>query len=100
MPQVDLVRAVFTYATALVTVLGGGAMIFVSRGDPAATDTIAIMAGFVGVALNFLFGAEVQTRTARQAAASTAAAASVTAATAAAANGHPVPPPPPIDDLG
>jgi hypothetical protein len=71
---VDTIKAVFTYATALVVVVGGGAAIFVSRADPAASDTVAIMAGFVGFALNFLFGSEVQTRTARQAAAATAAA--------------------------
>ena len=72
--RVDTVRAVFTYLIALVTVLGGGAVIFVSRNDAGATDTVAIIAGFVGSALTFAFSAEVQSRTAKQAAASTLAA--------------------------
>lgn len=72
--KVDTVRAVFTYLIALVVVVGGGAMIFLSRNDTSATDTVAIVAGFVGSALTFAFGAEVQSRTARQAASATAAA--------------------------
>lgn len=68
-PTIDTIRALFTYATALIVVIGGGAAIYVSRGDPAAADTVAIMAGFVGAALSFLFNQEVATRTARQSAA-------------------------------
>jgi hypothetical protein len=74
MTMVDTIRAVATYLIAFVTVVGGGAIIYVSRGDPNATDTVAITAGFVGSALTFVFGQEVQTRTARQAATQTAAA--------------------------
>lgn len=77
--QVDTIRAIATYLIAFVVVIGGGAIIYLSKGDPAATDTVAIVAGFVGSALTFVFGAEVQTRSARQSAAATlAAAASVT----------------------
>ena len=68
---VDTIRAIFTYVIALAVVLGGGGVIFVSRGDPGAADTVAIMAGFVGAALTFVFGAETQTRTARQSATAT-----------------------------
>ncbi len=79
MTVVDTIRAVATYLIAFTVVLGGGAVIYVSRADPSATDTVAIMAGFVGSALTFVFGQEVQTRTARQSAAATL---------AAGANGH------------
>jgi hypothetical protein len=74
MPVVDTIRAIATYAIAFVVVVGGGAIIYLSSGDPGATDTVAIIAGFVGSALTFVFGSEVQTRTARQSAASTLAA--------------------------
>lgn len=74
MTMVDTIRAVATYIIAFTVVLGGGAVIYVSRADPSATDTVAIMAGFVGSALTFVFGQEVQTRTARQSAAATYAA--------------------------
>lgn len=72
--MVDTIRAIATYLIAFVVVVGGGAIIYVSRGDPNATDTVAITAGFVGSALTFVFGSEVQTRTARQSAAATVAA--------------------------
>ena len=95
MPQVDTLRAIFTYLIALVVVVGGGYIIYISRGDPAATDTVAITAGFVGSALTFAFGAEVQARTARQSASATAAS---VAATAAATDGHPADPVPPLHE--
>lgn len=82
--SVDTIRALFTYATALVVVLGGGAIIYVSRADPSASDVVAIVAGFVGASLSFLFGSEVQTRTARQSATATA----VGAATSTPTNGN------------
>jgi len=82
---VDTIRALFTYVIALIVVVGGGAVIFVSRNDPSATDTVAIIAGFVGSALTFVFSSEVQTRTARQSASASLAG---SAATQAATNGH------------
>lgn len=72
--MVDTIRAVATYGIAFVVVVGGGSIIYAARNDPGAMDTIAIVAGFVGSALTFVFGSEVQTRTARQAAAATYAA--------------------------
>jgi membrane protein DedA with SNARE-associated domain len=74
MNAVDTIRAIATYLIAFVVVVGGGAIIYSTRADPSATDVVAIVAGFVGSALTFVFGSEVQTRTARQAAASTYAA--------------------------
>jgi hypothetical protein len=78
MNAVDMIRAVATYVIAFIVVIGGGMVIYISRGDAASADTVAIMAGFVGSALTFVFGQEVQTRTARQAAAQTAASSSTT----------------------
>jgi hypothetical protein len=83
--SVDTIRAVFTYLTALVTVVGSGAVILSVYGKPGAEAIVGLFGGFIGFALNFLFGAEVQARTARQSTAATL------AATTAATNGgaHP-----------
>jgi len=66
MTTVDTIRAVFTYAIATIVVGGGMYVIYATRAEPGASDTIAIIAGFVGAALSFVFSTEVQTRTARQ----------------------------------
>jgi len=101
---IDTIRALVIYALVLIVVVGGGAMLYAIRLDPAtsgsATLSLAIV-GMIGSALQFAWGQEVQTRTARQAAASTAAStAAQTAQTAAANSGvggvSPAPPPPPV----
>ena len=66
MTTVDTIRAVFTYAIATIVVGGGMYVIYATRGEANSSDTIAIIAGFVGAALSFVFSTEVQTRTARQ----------------------------------
>lgn len=76
--MIDTIRALFTYATAMLIGVGGLAAIVMTPLMEA--DTKTIVGAFIGSALTFLFGQEVQTRTARQAAASTAA--------ATATNGH------------
>jgi hypothetical protein len=81
--RIDTIRALFAYGIAAVVVVGGGLLLFVSRGEVGIADLQVVMAGFIGSALTFVFGQEVQTRTARQAAASTA----------AATNGHSSPSP-------
>jgi hypothetical protein len=68
---IDTIRAVATYVIALVVVVGGFLII---RDPNAAIADKVVVAGFVGSALTFVFGSEVQTRTARQAATQTAAA--------------------------
>ena len=85
--MVDTIRALFTYGIAAFVVVAGGAVIFFSRADPAATDTVAIVAGFVGSALTFVFGQEVQTRTARQSNAANAAGAATAQGTGGIPNG-------------
>jgi hypothetical protein len=77
----DTIRALFTYLIALIVIAGGGLALVVLGGAANAnttTDTRVVIAGFVGSALTFVFGSEVQTRTARQAAAQTSAATSTT----------------------
>lgn len=66
MTTIDTIRALFTYAIALVIVVGGGAMLLVTYQDPAAADVRVIIAGFMGAAITFVFQQETQTRTARQ----------------------------------
>jgi hypothetical protein len=72
--MIDTIRAIFTYMTVLVVVIGGFLIIYVTRSDLNATDTRLMIAGFIGSALTFAFSTEVQTRTARQSAAATYAA--------------------------
>ena len=62
---VDTIRAIATYSIAFTVVIGGGLLLYDTRGEPA-NDLAVIVAGFIGSALTFVFGSEVQTRTARQ----------------------------------
>lgn len=84
--SIDTIRALFTYGICAVVVVGGGWLLFVTRQEVLSTDLRIMIAGFIGSALTFAFGQEVQTRTARQAASSTAASTAATTATIAAAN--------------
>ena len=63
MNKIDTIKAVFTYVTASLVVLGGMAAIAFL---PLEADTKTILGGFVGFAAQFLFGAETATRTTRQ----------------------------------
>ena len=83
---IDTIRATFTYTIALVVVAGGGVMLFLTRAEATSADLRVICATLIGSALTFVFGQEVQTRTAHQAASSTAASTAATTATIAAAN--------------
>jgi len=88
--MIDTIRAIFTYVTVLVVVIGGFLIVFITRSDSNATDTRLMIAGFIGSALTFAFSTEVQTRTARQSAAATYAATAVTT------NGAKIEAPPPL----
>lgn len=72
--MIDTIKALFTYSTASVLALGGVVAIVYTQGNPTAADTRVVIAGFVGLALQFLFGQEIATRAARQSAAVTLAA--------------------------
>lgn len=63
MATVDTIRLVFTYLVVFITIIGGGyALVFV----PLEQETKLAIVGFIGAALQFAFGQEIQTRTARQ----------------------------------
>lgn len=85
--MVDTIRALAAYGIAAGVVGIGLAIIFFTRDEPTAGDLRVLIGGFIGFSLQFVYGQEVQTRTARQAASQTVAA-NVNAASVAAANGH------------
>jgi hypothetical protein len=84
--SIDTIRAVFTYTLALVVVVGGGLMLYATRLEQGSDAVQLAIVGFIGGALTFAFGQEVQSRTARQAATATAASAASKVAEVAAAN--------------
>lgn len=73
--QVDTIKATITYLTALLLIVGGMIFLYLTRLDPADSNTsalIPLVAGFVGAAIQFLFNRETQQQTARQVERSTA----------------------------
>lgn len=64
--QVETIRALFTYLAALVVIIGGGLILFFTYATPGGENLLVMVGGFIGFALQFLFGAEVQARTAHQ----------------------------------
>ena len=61
----DTIKLIFSYSIALVVVLGGGYILFATYNDPGADNLQLVISGFIGAALTFVFGSEIQTRTAR-----------------------------------
>jgi hypothetical protein len=77
--QTDTLKLIFTYALALVIVIGGGAFLFATLGQADAESTRLAIVGFMGGAITFVFGQESAKAATRASQASTAAgAASVT----------------------
>jgi uncharacterized membrane protein len=65
--QIDQLKVAFTYLIALLVIVGGMAMLYFSRLDPPSSGNLALVtAGFVGVALQFVFQRETATNSARQ----------------------------------
>lgn len=60
----DFIKVLFTYGTALVVIIGGGAVILSVPGLDDLTKGAII--GFIGVALNWVFGESTRGSTARQ----------------------------------
>lgn len=60
--KIDSIKAITTYATMAVVVIGGMVSIVLLNMDP---DKLAIIAGLVGAGLAFLSNGETATRTAR-----------------------------------
>lgn len=66
----DSVKLLFTYALAFVVVVGGGAMLYATRLDPpdsASQDYGLLIAGFIGIALQYVFNRETATQATRAA---------------------------------
>jgi len=64
--QADDVKLWFTYGLAAIIIVGGLAMLFVSRGE-ANTDFALLIAGFIGSAAGFVFNRESATQATRAA---------------------------------
>lgn len=63
----DSVKTLFTYLTAFTLVVGGMVIIYLTRQDPAASEIRLLIAGFIGAATQFLFGARVADQAAKNA---------------------------------
>lgn len=63
--QADTIKLIFTYAIALIIILGGGLALVITRNDPNPSDLQLVLAGFIGAAVQFVFNRETQTQTAR-----------------------------------
>ena len=72
--QSDTIKLIVTYSMASVIIVGGGIMLYVSRLEQA-SDFALVLAGFIGAAVNFLFGQESALRATRAAQHAAAAAA-------------------------
>lgn len=60
----DTIKLVVVYGMAAIVVIGGGAMLFVSRNE-GSTEFALVIASFIGAAIQFLFGQESATRAVR-----------------------------------
>lgn len=70
MGNADTVKLLFTYVLAFVVVVGGGAMLYATRLDPpdsSSRDYGLLIAGFIGVALTYVFNRESATQATRAA---------------------------------
>ena len=68
--QSDSIKLLFTYVIAVLTIIGGGLMLYAIRLDPAdsgATTLSLAIVGFIGAAVQFVFSAESATRATRAA---------------------------------
>ena len=62
----DTIKLWFTYSLATVIIIGGGAMLFISRNE-ANSDFSLLIAGFIGGAIGFIFNRESATQATRAA---------------------------------
>jgi hypothetical protein len=68
--QADTLKLLFTYFIALIVIVGGGAMLFVTRLDPTDSQSAQyglLIAGFIGFAIQFVFARESATQATRAA---------------------------------
>lgn len=78
----DTIKAIATYAIALVIVIGGFITLLVTRNEPTASEIRLAVVTLMGSATTFVFTRETQTQTSHQVAAATLAAVNTTT------NGH------------
>jgi len=74
--KADTIKLIFTYAIALIVIVGGGAVLYATRLDPPESNSqnlSLVLAGFIGAAIQFVFNRETQNQTARQVTNATAA---------------------------
>lgn len=69
--KADDIKLWFSYGLAAVIIIGGGAMLFVSRNE-ANSDFSLLIAGFIGAAVSFVFNRESATQATRAAQSSAA----------------------------
>lgn len=65
----DTIKLIYTYTIALVLIVGGLGMLYVTRLDPAEADVQGmrlLLSGFIGAAIQFVFNRDTATATARQ----------------------------------
>lgn len=55
----DTIKTFFTFLTAFALIMGSLAIIYLTRADLAAAEIRLLLAGFVGAAIQFLFGERV-----------------------------------------
>lgn len=60
-PRADLIRALFAYGTALVVVVGGLLFLWATHDHPDSPLHL-VVAGFIGAALQFLWGSQIAAR--------------------------------------
>lgn len=74
MPGIDTVKVIYTYSIASMVIVGGLLFLYLSRNDPTASNTAALIpliSGFIGAAIQFVFNRETQATTAAQVARAT-----------------------------
>lgn len=66
--RIDAIKALFTYSIALILIVGGLVFLYFTRLDPPSSSSsilIPLVAGFIGAAIQFVFGQEAGTRASR-----------------------------------
>jgi len=62
----DFLKVLFTYGIAILVILGGGVILWQTRDVPSADNLQLVISGFMGIAINWVFGEYTGSRTARQ----------------------------------
>lgn len=63
----DIIKTFFTYLIAFTIIVGGFAIIYLTRAEPSASEIRLLIAGFIGSALTFVFSERVASQAANNA---------------------------------